>query len=276
MGGQIKREKIIFAVDDSDSFLSQVDAALSGRYEVYTMSSGQRMFELIRRVTPDLILLDVEMPEMDGYDVLRKLKADKDYSHIPVIFLTGVQDESAEKLALRLGAIDFVEKPFTAPVLINRINLHSSLIDLDRGKIKSGADAAKPKKPGLKTVFAVDDSEAFLSQVDNALKSRYEVVTMSSGQRMFELLGKVTPDLILLDVEMPEMSGYDVLRKMKTLRDYSHIPVIFLTGVQDEKSEALGLRIGAMDFINKPFTAAVLINRVNLHLHLQDLKKRAR
>ncbi|MDR0320754.1 MAG: response regulator [Treponema sp.] len=121
--------KTIFVVDDSDTNLSMAEAALEVQYRVMTLPSAAKMFALLEKMIPDLILLDIEMPDMDGFDALRKLKAESTWVDIPVIFLTGRNDAEVEVLGFELGAVDFVTKPFSAPVLLNRIKTH---LDIDQ------------------------------------------------------------------------------------------------------------------------------------------------
>jgi len=121
--------KTIFVVDDSDTNLSMAEAVLEDQYRVMTMPSAQKMFAFLEKVIPDLILLDIEMPEMDGFDALKKLKSDSSWIAIPVMFLTGRNDAEVEARGFEMGAIDFITKPFSAPVLLNRIKTH---LDIDK------------------------------------------------------------------------------------------------------------------------------------------------
>ena len=123
----------------------------------------------------------------------------------------------------------------------------------------------------MKTIFVVDDSDTNLSMAENALEDLYCVMTLPSAAKMFTLLEKVTPDLILLDIEMPEMNGFEALQQLKTHDTYSSIPVIFLTGLTDVSIEVQGFELGAIDFIAKPFSAPVLLNRIKTHLNIDEL-----
>jgi len=122
--------KTVFVVDDSDTTLTMVERALEGYYRVMTIPSAPKMFTLLEKIKPDLILLDIEMPEMDGFSALKKLKADSSYRNIPVMFLTGRIDTSIEVNGFEMGAIDFVTKPFSASVLLNRIRTHLDIDDI--------------------------------------------------------------------------------------------------------------------------------------------------
>jgi len=124
-----------------------------------------------------------------------------------------------------------------------------------------------------KKIFVVDDCDTNLAKAKQALEGQYSVFTLPSAAKMFALLEKVKPDLILLDIEMPEVNGYEALKKIKANPRTSSIPVIFLTGNTDEQSELEGFGMGAMDYIYKPFTEAQLLNRVSSQVFIATLAK---
>lgn len=134
-----KRSRIIL-VDDVMSYLEQGRNMLKTFYEVFPAPSAAKLFEILENVIPDLILLDIEMPEMDGYEAIRKLKADERYSDIPVIFLTALSDVNSEREGFDLGAVDYVQKPFSAPLLIKRIE--NQLLIVQRTKALQASQAA--------------------------------------------------------------------------------------------------------------------------------------
>ncbi|MDR2600076.1 MAG: response regulator [Oscillospiraceae bacterium] len=117
------RERII-VVDDIATNLSIAKSALSDKYDVFTAPSGAKLMLLLNKLTPDLILLDIEMPEMDGYEVIKVLKNSEKTMNIPVIFLTGKIDPEHEVRGLSLGAVDYITKPFSRELLLKRIDLH--------------------------------------------------------------------------------------------------------------------------------------------------------
>jgi len=121
-----------------------------------------------------------------------------------------------------------------------------------------------------KTIFVVDDSALNLAMAEEALEGRYLVITMSSAEKMFAVLGKIMPDLILLDIEMPEMNGYETIQRLKANEQFAEIPIIFLTAMTKTQDEAKGIELGAVDFIVKPFSQQVLLNRINNHLNIDE------
>ena len=124
-----------------------------------------------------------------------------------------------------------------------------------------------------KTIFIVDDSITNLSATEEILERYYRVITMTSAAKMFTILEMVTPDLILLDVAMPDMSGFDAMKQLKTNEEHAKIPIIFFTALADSHNEAYGIEIGAVDFITKPFSESVLLHRIKYHLNIDELIK---
>ncbi|MCL2500195.1 MAG: response regulator [Defluviitaleaceae bacterium] len=120
-----------------------------------------------------------------------------------------------------------------------------------------------------KTIFVVDDNNTNLALAEKALQDQYRVITLPSAVKMFKFLEKTTPDLILLDIEMPEMDGFEALNRLK--ENNSEIPVIFLTSLIDAEVEVKGFQLGVIDFITKPFSAPVLANRIKTHLQIDDI-----
>ena len=126
----------------------------------------------------------------------------------------------------------------------------------------------------LKQILVVDDSTINISAAQAALEADYEVLSVESAQAMFSLLESgPRPDLILLDVLMPEMDGYEAIVKLKANPVTADIPVIFLTSLSDREAEFVGLDYGAVDYIAKPIFPSLLAKRVSNHLLLDDQKK---
>ena len=120
----------------------------------------------------------------------------------------------------------------------------------------------------MKTIFVVDDNDVNLLSVKRALENQYNVRAMPSAERMLTLLTKIVPDLILLDIDMPEMDGFEAIQKLKKSEKTSNIPVVFLTATIDDEVEARGFELGAVDFVTKPFSPLDLLNRISHHLNI--------
>ena len=114
----------------------------------------------------------------------------------------------------------------------------------------------------MKTIFVVDDNSINLLKAEEALLDHYEVITMLSASTMFELFDNIVPDMILLDIMMPDISGFDALKQLKANTQHAKIPVIFLTSKNDAATEARGFEMGATAFIYKPLSRLLLLDRV--------------
>ena len=114
--------KLIFLVDDTDSILTIAASALEEDYRVLTMPSARKMFELLAKKIPDMIILDIEMPEKNGFDAIAELKENPEWKDIPVLFLTGYIDEDILSRIRDSGAIDVIEKTELTITLLTRVN----------------------------------------------------------------------------------------------------------------------------------------------------------
>ena len=134
-------------------------------------------------------------------------------------------------------------------------------------KLEEDGDTDKP------TILAVDDDEMNIRLVSELLSENYRVISATTGRKAFELLENSIPELILLDVHMPDMDGIEVIRQLKETSRYADIPVIFLTSDADEDTEIQGFHEGAIDFLRKPFRKDVAVKRIQRILELDYLKK---
>jgi putative two-component system response regulator len=124
-----------------------------------------------------------------------------------------------------------------------------------------------------KKVVVVDDTLLNLKIGSKILGDKYDVFTVPSGEKLFQILGKITPDLILLDIDMPIMDGYEVLTFLKAGGQTSGIPVIFLSSNSDPRYEAEGLSLGAVDYMVKPYSPQLLLKRVETQIRLESQRK---
>ncbi|MGN0692983.1 MAG: HD domain-containing phosphohydrolase [Oscillospiraceae bacterium] len=122
-------------------------------------------------------------------------------------------------------------------------------------------------------LLIIDDSKVNLSAAKNALSGKYKITAVTSGEQALKYLQNNTCDLILLDINMPEMDGFEVMAKIKNDPERSDIPIIFLTSDNDPQTESRCLEAGAMDFISKPFVQNVMLSRISRTLELEALRR---
>ncbi|WP_461246318.1 HD domain-containing phosphohydrolase [Treponema sp. R6D11] len=142
--------KTIFVVNDNEMSLLLAKEALENHHRVLTMSSSEKMFNLLKKITPELILLDIEMTEKDGSEALQKLKSNPLYTNSPVIFLTNNREGNIETLNFEFGVVDFISKPFSTPILLNRIKTQTDIDWL----IRDPSERIKRLQNSIMIVFA--------------------------------------------------------------------------------------------------------------------------
>ena len=143
------KRSVVMVVDDNIANLKVTKNALADFCDVFTVPSAAKMFDLLKRNKPDLILLDIKMPEMDGYEAIKHIKDDAATSDIPVIFLTGMDSPESELEGLSLGAIDYISKPFMTQLLHKRVELHLT-VQTQRLRLEEQAHKLEAQREELK------------------------------------------------------------------------------------------------------------------------------
>jgi len=219
-------------------------------HTVLVTTHGKDTLPLARREQPDLILLDVVMPDIDGFEVLAQLKQDLDTNSIPVIVTSIIAEE--EK-GFALGAADYLVKPLDNRQL--QISVRRVLMQLDRAT------------PG--TVLVVDDEADIRHWLSVELTRQGCLVTEAqNGEECLAAVAAHPPDLILLDLNMPQMDGWTVIRRLKENPQTAGIPIIVLTAsaMDPEREKAQMLGMGVKQFLTKPVSVEMLTGEVRRQL----------
>jgi PAS domain S-box-containing protein len=268
------REVSLLLVDDDPSAIQIMSRMLAQYPDQRFATSGEVALRLAREATPDLILLDADMPGMTGFEVCDALKADPALASVPVIFVTSHDAPALEVAALRNGAADFVTKPLVAAQLTARVRAQvrarRMVEDLKRDGFASDTTALQPSVQTPR-VLIVDDDTASIHILRSTLAAMGDLYFAKSGEEALRLARRLAPDLILLDAHMPGLDGFDVCRSLKAETPFRHVPIVFVTRFSDARYETRALDLGAADFVAKPYTAAVLQARVR---NLLELKRR--
>ena len=270
----LPREVRLLLVDDDPSAIQVMSRMLAQFRDQRFATSGEVALRLARESTPDLILMDIEMPGMTGLDVFEELKADPILARVPVIFATSHDSTALQLVALRKGAADFVTKPLVASQLTARVRAHLRAKLLIENLKRDGAvrePSGTPTNPLGPRILIVDDDTASIHILRHTLAAMGDLHFAKSGEEALNLARRIVPDLILLDAHMPGIDGFDVCRSLKAEAKYQHVPIAFVTRFSDPRYEMRALDLGAADFIAKPYTGAILQARVR---NLLDLKRR--
>ena len=244
----------ILLVDDNEINLMMTEMVLSEmHYEVATAASGEAAIELLQKEPFDLMLLDIVMEGMSGIETLARIRKTPEISSIRAIFLTSSSHMADMTEAIRLGALDFIRKPALPEKLYSAVRQALLVREKD-------------------TILAVDDDEMNLFAIESLLGIRYNVHCVSSGAEALKALESEKPDLILLDLHMPDMGGLEVLERIHDVEGCENLPVVFLTADNDADTEAQLFNAGAMDFIAKPLVMQVALQRIRRILELKRLQ----
>ena len=201
------KKRIIMLVDDNKTNLAMGKSILSEQYDVYALPSADKMFEFLNHITPALILLDIDMPGMNGHEAITLLKADKRYADIPVIFVTAKTAETDEFDGLALGAIDYVTKPFSPALLLKRIENHL-LIQNQKLELQDFNDnLLKMVKEKAQQIFGLQ--AAIMISMAELVEFR-DVITGRHINRTQRYLKKLTEHLIKDGVYADELIVWDM------------------------------------------------------------------
>jgi PAS domain S-box-containing protein len=240
--GAAQRVPRILVIEDEPDIASLIEHNLAQvGYTVKTVGTGKAAIDLIRRERPDLVTLDLYLPDIDGQEVLDAIKADPTTADVPVIVVS-VMPESGE--VRERGALEYITKP------------------LDTGTL---VDAVSRVLGTIGTVLVVEDDLDTCSFLTESLqRSGFRVLVTANGRQGLELAKAEQPDLVLLDLKLPRMDGYTVLKHLKKSPKTARIPVIIMTGsvTLDEIKRQEFIAMGAANFLPKPFNVNVLIGQI--------------
>jgi len=225
--------KQILVVEDEPDIAELIRYHLEGDgYRVTTAARGEEALAKAHQEKPDLITLDIRLPDIDGFEVLQQLKSDEETADIPVVIVSIVPERGD---GFRLGAVDYVTKP------------------VDEGRLLSAIGAILPKED---LVLVVDDDRDTTRLAQEVLgRAGFTVRTANNGFEALAVARQEQPGLILLDLKMPGLDGYEVLKRLKRDRATQDIPVVVVTGsvTDEEVKRKKVLALGAAQFLTKPF-----------------------
>jgi two-component system cell cycle response regulator len=250
----------ILVVDDIQANVDVLEAKLSAEYyDVITATRGLKGFDLARREKPDIILLDVMMPDMDGFEVCRRLKADAETRHIPVLMLTALDGRADRLRGLDVGAEDFLTKPIDDVQLMARVRSLGRLkvvIDELRSREASGRrmgvidnrdlSAAALEMTMGGDVLVVDDNPRQMGRIMSALKDRHRVSAIGADA------AGPPPDLIVTSAHAKAFDGLKVIAKMRSSPAMRHLPILAVVEPDDPARALRALELGAHDVITRP------------------------
>jgi CheY-like chemotaxis protein len=288
----IYKTTIFLVVDDFEPMRKVTAEQLRalGAHSVILASNGAEAMYILQNRRIDFILSDWNMPIMTGMEFLKAVRADAKLTHLPFIMITAEAERRRILEVIANGVTDLLVKPYTAYLLgahIERVTAHSRSLSLPvpTSQATTAVAAIAPRKaqsitqatqePVRPTLLVVDDTPDNLLLLSQLFKDEYRVRIAHSGEKALDICrSDDPPDLVLLDIMMPGLDGFEVAQRMREHPTSETIPIIFVTAMTDEESRLKGLALGAVDFVTKPIDPAVLKPRVRNFMRFVELHKK--
>jgi len=271
----------VLIIDDIQAMRTSLRSNLieQGFKHVFIANDGFAGKKIIDKEKINMIISDWNMPKMTGLELLEYVKGNDKLAHIHFMLVTAESDRKHIDQAIAEGVDNFLVKPFTAKKLITKVQqmLEHPTRPKQQKSLSSATSKSKPtKKRPLSSkpiILVVDDVSTNIDVINGMLKNDYKIKFAINGEKALKIaVSEPQPDLILLDVMMPEMDGYEVCQKLKQAPETESIPVIFLTAKAETADIAKGFALGGVDYITKPAIPEVLKARVKTHVQLKHSK----
>jgi len=256
----------ILIVDDEPT-IAKIDAHYLKKngFDVLIATNGTHAVRTAFRELPDLILLDLMMPEIDGLTALRILKRNPKTKGIPVIIVSAKGQQADVTKAIDAGAVDYVVKPFHERTLVEKVKGALRSVSEHRGDDDvSPTTRGTPLPPkGRATVLVVEDDHFMGRLMKYRLEQQnYRVILAKDGAQALDAARTNRPDLVLLDIMIPGMNGYQVCEALRADPATQPIPILIASALSGEEGRAKALSLGADDYMVKPFRMDELISRI--------------
>lgn len=271
----------ILVIDDNETNLDLMTYLLQAfGHTSLSANTGEMGLEIAQRERPDLIICDIQMPGMDGYEVAQQLSRHPVLGKIPRVAVTALAMVGDRDKVLAAGFNGYISKPIAPETFVGQAEAF----------LQSNQRAAVPPQPQLEErttdprpplakhtiVLVVDNSPVNLQLMSSTLEPfGYEVVTADSVSQGLALARQLHPDLILSDLHMPSQNGYDFIRAVKLDPELRHTPFVFISStIWREKDRTDGLALGADGFILRPIEPETLLQEIKTYVKKDELTKR--
>lgn len=270
----------VLVVDDVPPNVKLLEAKLTSEYfDVLTAYSGPEALDIIGREHPDIILLDVMMPGMDGFEVCRRIKQDAATAHIPVVMVTALDQPSDRVAGLEAGADDFLTKPVQDLALFARVKSLVRLkvmMDELRNREATGANlgweneegelSEEPQEEIKGSILVVDEQERVMDRIAKALDDVGELTFLSGGEDAADRARNKNFDLIIVSLTMRNTDGLRVCSKLRTYEETRNVPILVMVDDGNTKLLVRALEMGVNDYVVRPVDRMEFLARVKTQL----------
>src|SRR5215469_15466 len=277
----------VLVVDDILSNVKLLEAKLSAEYfEVVTAFNGMDALARIEEHAPDIVLLDVMMPGMDGFEVCRRIKTNPKTAHLPVVMVTALDQPSDRVAGLDAGADDFLTKPVDDAALFARVR---SLVRLkmmtdelrmrettgqSMGLVDPAESMAEPAPPGR--ILIIEDRPESAAWFRGALEPANELSTADSFEEAMVRVRGGDFDLIVVSLGLRSFDGLRLCSQLRSLPEGRHVPILVIVSDGDRRKLSQALEMGVNDYLTRPVDKNELIARVRTQLRRKRYQDRLR
>jgi HAMP domain-containing protein/CheY-like chemotaxis protein/signal transduction histidine kinase len=268
-----RRKRLLVVEDNKAEQMSIRELLGHDDIEIVNAGTGDQALATLRDRPCDCVVLDLRLPDMSGFEVLERMRADDALTDVPVVVFTGRELSAEEDAQLHTMARSIVVKGVESPErLLNEtaLFLHRVITDLpvEKQQMLERLNSSDEDLVG-RTVLLVDDDARNIFALSSVLERRgMNVLTATTGNEAIELIEK-TPSLaiVLMDIMMPEMDGYQTMEKIRQNREYRRLPIIALTAKAMKGDREKCLEAGASDYLAKPVNTEQLLSALRMWLH---------
>ena len=250
----------ILIVEDSSTQAKQIELSLKPLgHTVTTACSAEEALALLKKQKALIVISDILMPDMDGYQLCKAIKFDTGLKDMPVVLLTRLSDPKEIIKGLESGADDFIVKPYSEDLLLTRIGAILSL------RARTDLPDNQPDSQMNKhiSILVVEDSPTQAEQLKYLLEDRgYKVLLAADGREGLDIARETRPAIVISDILMPVMNGYELAYEMKHDDGLKHIPVILITSLMDRKEVIHKAAVVADGYFTKPFDNQYLLEKI--------------
>lgn len=272
----------ILVIEDNRMNMKLVRSLLQlKKFEVIEAEDGEKGIKLAEESLPNLILMDIQLPGIDGLTATSIIKKNPDLKHIPIIALTSHAMRGDDLKAHEAGCEGYITKPIDTRHFLDNIirylQVNENLGDKRADQIESMIGSDEEKKSDSQsryTILIVDDELRNIKLMAAILSTEpYEILQAQSGEQALTMISTNKIDLILLDVMMPGINGFEVTQLVKTNQATKHIPIILVTALDGRENKQKAMDVGADEFLTKPVNRVEVITRTKSILQLKQCQE---
>ena len=277
----------VLVVDDILSNVKLLEAKLTAEYfDVVTAFNGLECLAKVAESAPDIVLLDVMMPGMDGFEVCRRIKSDPKTAHVPVVMVTALDQPSDRVAGLEAGADDFLTKPVDDAALFARVR---SLVRLKmmtdelRMRENTGQGMGLIDPAGAMTdsaisgrILVIEDRAESAAWFSAALEPMHEVATVDTFEEAMVRVKGGDPDLVVVSLGMRSFDGLRLCSQLRSLPEGRNVPILVVVSDGDRRKLTQALEMGVNDYLTRPVDKNELVARVRTQLRKKRYADRLR